>query len=411
MALLVVKFGGTSVGDIERIKNAASKVAAEVKLGHKVAVVVSAMAGVTDQLINYCRSITPRPNPREHDAVVATGEQVTAGLMALALEQRGLNAKSWQGWQVPLRTDSMHNKARILDINANMLRQHIESGEVAVLAGFQGISEAGSITTLGRGGSDTSAVALAAALKADRCDIYTDVDGVYTSDPRIVHKAQKLAAVAYEEMLELASLGAKVLQTRSVEMALRYRVPVQVLSTFGNAIGSEMPGTLVTDEDNKMETKVVTGVALAANEAKITLSKVADKPGVASVIFGALARAGINVDMIVQTSSDDGKTTDVTFTVGRGDLDRATQLLEEERAQIGYNKLINDNRVVKISLVGVGMRSHPGVAAKMFKTLAEKNINIEAIETSEISISVLIAEEYAELAMRTLHTAFDLDAA
>jgi aspartate kinase len=405
-----MKFGGTSVGDIERIKNAASKVAAEVKLGNKVAVVVSAMAGVTDQLITYCRSITPRPNPREHDAVVATGEQVSAGLMALALEQRGLNARSWQGWQVPLRTDSVHNKARIRDINATLLRQHIESGEVAVLAGFQGVSETGNITTLGRGGSDTSAVALAAALKADRCDIYTDVDGVYTSDPRIVSKAQKLAIVAYEEMLEMASLGAKVLQTRSVEMALRFRVPVQVLSTFGNAVGSEMPGTLVTDEEHKMEQKVVTGVAMAANEAKVTLSKVADRPGVAAAVFGALSRSGINVDMIVQTSSDDGSTTDITFTVARSDLDRAQQILETEHKTIDYKNLLADNSVVKISLVGVGMRSHPGVAALMFKTLAEKSINIQAIETSEISVSVLIAEEYAELAMRSLHTAFELDA-
>ncbi len=411
MALIVVKFGGTSVGDIERIKNAASKVAAEVKLGNKVAVVVSAMAGVTDQLINFCRSITPRPNPREHDAVVATGEQVTAGLMALALEQRGLIARSWQGWQVPLRTDSMHNKARILDINAANLRRHLEQGEIAVLAGFQGVTENGSISTLGRGGSDTSAVALAAALKADRCDIYTDVDGVYTSDPRIVSKARKLSQVAYNEMLELASLGAKVLQTRSVEMAMRYRVPVQVLSTFSNSIGSEFPGTLVTDEDKKMEQKVVTGVALASNEAKVTLSKVADRPGVAATVFGALARAGINVDMIVQTSSDDGKTTDITFTVGRSDIDRARQVLESEQKDIAYADLLSDKTVVKISLVGVGMRSHPGVASTMFKTLADKNINIQAIETSEISISVLIAEEYAELAMRSLHTAFELDAA
>ncbi|MDD5586465.1 MAG: aspartate kinase [Alphaproteobacteria bacterium] len=411
MALLVVKFGGTSVGDIERIKNAASKVAAEVKLGHRVVVVVSAMAGVTDQLIHYCRSITPRPNPREHDAVVATGEQVTAGLMALALEQRGLRARSWQGWQVPLITDTTHNKARISDINTTAMRRHIDEGEVAVLAGFQGVTVNGCITTLGRGGSDTSAVGLAAALKADRCDIYTDVDGVYTSDPRIVSKAQKLTKVSYEEMLELASLGAKVLQTRSVEMALRYRVPVQVLSTFGNAIGSELPGTLVTDEDKTMENKVVTGVALSPNEAKITLSKVADRPGVAATVFGALAKAGINVDMIVQTSSDDGKTTDITFTVGRNDIDRAQQVLETEREKINYAALLADKSVVKISLVGAGMRSHPGVAASMFDALAKKDINIQAIETSEICVSVLIAEEYAELAMRSLHAAFGLDAA
>ncbi len=409
MALLVVKFGGTSVGDIERIKNAASKVAAEVKLGNKIAVVVSAMSGVTDQLINYCHSISSTPSPREHDAVVATGEQITSGLMALALQQRGLNARSWQGWQVPLRTDSSHNKARIIDINAASLRRHIDNGEVAVLAGFQGVTDDGSITTLGRGGSDTSAVALAAALKADRCDIYTDVDGVYTSDPRIVSKARKLERVSYEEMLELASLGAKVLQTRSVEMALRYRVPVQVLSTFNNAIGTELPGTLVTDEEQNMEQKTVTGVAHSLNEAKITLISVADRPGVAAVVFGALARAGINVDMIVQSSSDDGETTDITFTVGRGDVDRALQIMEDERKTVGFTNILTDKTVVKISLVGLGMRSHPGVAAMMFKTLADKKINIQAIETSEISISVLIAEEYLELALRALHAAYDLD--
>lgn len=411
MALLVVKFGGTSVGDIERIKNAASKVAAEVRLGHRVVVVVSAMAGVTDQLIHYCRSVTPRPNPREQDAVVATGEQVTAGLMALALEQRGLNARSWQGWQLPLRTDTMHTKARIIDINTVDLLRRADSGEVAVVAGFQGLSNDSSVTTLGRGGSDTSAVAIAAALKADRCDIYTDVDGVYTSDPRIVHKAQKLSRVSYEEMLELASLGAKVLQTRSVEMALRHHVPVQVLSTFSNAIGSELPGTLVTNEDETMERKVVTGVALAPNQAKITLSKVADTPGIAATIFGTLGRAGINVDMIVQTSSDDAATTDITFTVSRGDLERAGQVLEAEQANIRYAAMLTDKNVVKLSLVGAGMRSHSGVAAQMFETLAEKKINIQTIETSEISISVLVAEEYAELAMRALHTVFELDAA
>ena len=410
MSLLVLKFGGTSVGDVERIKNAASKVAAEVKLGHKVAVVVSAMAGVTDQLLGYCRSVTPHPNLREQDAVTATGEQITAGLMAMALEQRGLNARSWQGWQVPLRTDSRYNKARIVDINAAALRRHIDQGEIAVMAGFQGVSEDGSITTLGRGGSDTSAVALAAALKADRCDIYTDVDGVYTTDPRIVTKAQKLQHISYDEMLELASLGAKVLQTRSVEMAMRHRVKVQVLSTFANGIGSDLPGTLVTDEEENMEQQSVTGVAYSLNEAKLTLANVADRPGVAATVFGALARAGVNVDMIVQTSSSDGKTTDITFTTGKTDLDRALQVLGSEREKIGYQDILTDKSVVKISLVGLGMRSHPGVAALMFETLAGKNINIQAIETSEISISVLIAEEYAELALRALHTAYNLDA-
>ena len=410
MSLLVLKFGGTSVGDVERIKNAASKVAAEVKLGHKVAVVVSAMAGVTDQLLGYCRSVTPHPNLREQDAVTATGEQITAGLMAMALEQRGLNARSWQGWQVPLRTDSRYNKARIVDINAAALRRHIDQGEIAVMAGFQGVSDDGSITTLGRGGSDTSAVALAAALKADRCDIYTDVDGVYTTDPRIVTKAQKLRHISYDEMLELASLGAKVLQTRSVEMAMRHRVKVQVLSTFAIGIGSDLPGTLVTDEEENMEQQSVTGVAYSLNEAKLTLAHVADRPGVAATVFGALARAGVNVDMIVQTASSDGKTTDITFTTGKTDLDRALQVLGSEREKIGHKEILTDKSVVKISLVGLGMRSHPGVAALMFETLAAKNINIHAIETSEISISVLIAEEYAELALRALHTAYNLDA-
>jgi aspartate kinase len=410
MALLVLKFGGTSVGDVERIKNAASKVAAEVKLGHKVAVVVSAMAGVTDQLITYCRSVTPHPNPREHDVVVATGEQVTAGLMTLALEQRGLNARSWQGWQVPLRTDSAHNKARIVNIDTTALRERLSQGEVAVLAGFQGVTENGSITTLGRGGSDTSAVALAAALKADRCDIYTDVDGVYTSDPRLVSKAHKLGRVSYEEMLELASLGAKVLQTRSVEMAMRYKVPVQVLSTFENAIGSSLPGTLVTNEDEAMEQQSVTGVTYSLKEAKITLLNITDRPGVAAAVFGALAAAGLSVDMIVQTSSNGGKTTNITFTVARSDLERAQQVLESEREKIGFEKFIVGKDVAKISVVGLGMRSHLGVAAKMFETMAEKNINIQAIDTSEISISVLIAEEYAELALRALHAAYGLDA-
>jgi aspartate kinase len=406
--LLVLKFGGTSVGDIERIKNAAAIVAAEVKKGHKAAVVVSAMAGVTDELVGHCRAISPHYDPREYDAVVATGEQVTAGLMAMALQQRGLNARSWQGWQVPLRTDSTHGKARIVDIDAATFRQRIEQGEIGVMAGFQGITNDDRIATLGRGGSDTSAVALAIALKADRCDIYTDVDGVYTSDPRIVAKARKLPRIAYEEMLELASLGAKVLQTRSVELAMRYRMPVQVLSTFDNAVGSDLPGTLVTDGDDTMEQNYVTGIAYTRDEAKITLVKVADRPGVAAAVFGPLARAGVNVDMIVQTASDD-EATDITFTVGKADLDRAKKILESERGKIGFGKLIAAADVAKISLVGVGMRSHAGVAATMFETLAEKKINIQVIETSEINVSVLIAEEYTELALRALHTAYGLD--
>jgi aspartate kinase len=409
MALLVMKFGGTSVGDIERIKNAAAKVAMEAQRGHKVVVVVSAMAGVTDQLINYCRGVSPHHNMREHDAVVATGEQITAGLMAMAIQQRGLNARSWQGWQVPLRTDSLHSKARIMEIDATNIRKRIDEGEVGVMAGFQGITEDNSVSTLGRGGSDTSAVALAVALKADRCDIYTDVDGVYTTDPRIVAKARKMPRIAYEEMLELASLGAKVLQTRSVEMAMRFRMPIQVLSTFANAVGSDLPGTLVTDGDETMEQSIVTGIAYTRDEAKITLVKVADKPGVAAAVFGPLARAGINVDMIVQTAADEDQATDITFTVSKNDLDRAKTVLEGERGNISFKKILAAPDVTKISLVGVGMRSHVGVAATMFETLADKGINIQVIETSEINTSVLIAEEYTELALRALHTAYGLD--
>ena len=411
MSLIVMKFGGTSVGDIERIKNAASKVALEMQRGNKVAVVVSAMSGVTDQLIGYCRAITPRYDQREHDAVVASGEQVTSGLMALAIQQQGLNARSWQGWQVGLHTDKSHAKARIMDIDAARLRQSIDEGEVGVVAGFQGVSEDGRITTLGRGGSDTSAVALAIALKADRCDIYTDVDGVYTTDPRIVTQARKMPRVSYEEMLELASLGAKVLQVRSVEMAMRYRMPVQVLSTFANEIGSDLPGTLVTEGNKAMEENTVTGIAHTRDEAKITLVKVSDKPGVAARIFGPLARAGLSVDMIVQTASDDGNATDVSFTVSKADFERALKVLEDEKASIGYSKIVSVKNVAKISLVGIGMRSHAGVAATMFETLAEKGINIMVIETSEINTSVLIGEEYTELALRALHTAYGLDAA
>ncbi|HEU0117685.1 MAG TPA: aspartate kinase [Alphaproteobacteria bacterium] len=409
MALLVLKFGGTSVGDVERIKNAAAKVEAEVKRGHKVAVVVSAMAGVTDQLIGYCRSVSPYHDPREHDAVVSTGEQITSGLMAMALKQRGLNARSWQGWQVPLKTDSTHSRARIMDIAADNIRKQILDGEVGVMAGFQGIAPDSSITTLGRGGSDTSAVALAIALKADRCDIYTDVDGVYTTDPRIDTKASKIPRISYEEMLEMASRGAKVLQTRSVEMAMRYRMPVQVLSTFANAVGSELPGTLVTDGDDTMEQNLVTGIAYTRDQAKVTLAKVSDQPGVAAAIFGPLSRAGINVDMIVQTASDNNQT-DITFTIAKSDLDRTKQTLESEKAKIKFDHITASSGVVKISIIGGGMRSHAGVAATMFEVLAEKKINIQAIETSEIVLGVLISEEYTELALRALHTAYGLDA-
>jgi len=411
MSLIVMKFGGTSVGDIDRIKSAAAKVSAEIQRGHKVAVVVSAMTGVTDQLIGLCRSVSPRYDQREHDTVVATGEQVTSGLMALALHQRGLNARSWQGWQLRLLTDSTHAKARIMDIEADALRRSLEEGEVAVVAGFQGVTEDNRVTTLGRGGSDTSAVALAVALKADRCDIYTDVEGVFTTDPRIVSSARKMKRVSYEEMLELASLGAKVLQVRSVELAMRYRMPIQVLSTFANEVGSDLPGTLVTEGDKDMEKNAVTGIAHTTDEAKITLVKLSDKPGVAARVFVPLARAGVNVDMIVQTASEDGQVTDLTFTVGKADCERALKVLEDEKNNIGFTRLVSEKNVTKISLVGIGMRSHAGVAALMFETLAEKGINIQVIETSEINTSVLISDEYTELALRALHAAYNLDVA
>jgi len=411
MSLIVMKFGGTSVGDIDRIKSAAAKVSAEIQRGHKVAVVVSAMTGVTDQLIGLCRSVSPRYDQREHDTVVATGEQVTSGLMALALHQRGLNARSWQGWQLRLLTDSTHAKARIMDIEADVLRRSLEEGEVAVVAGFQGVTEDNRVTTLGRGGSDTSAVALAVALKADRCDIYTDVEGVFTTDPRIVSSARKMKRVSYEEMLELASLGAKVLQVRSVELAMRYRMPIQVLSTFANEVGSDLPGTLVTEGDKDMEKNAVTGIAHTTDEAKITLVKLSDKPGVAARVFVPLARAGVNVDMIVQTASEDGQVTDLTFTVGKADCERALKVLEDEKNNIGFTRLVSEKNVTKISLVGIGMRSHAGVAALMFETLAEKGINIQVIETSEINTSVLISDEYTELALRALHAAYNLDVA
>ncbi len=412
MARLVLKFGGTSVGDPERIKNVARKVKQEVDKGHQVAVVVSAMSGVTNQLVEYCRAISPLYDAREYDAVVASGEQVTTGLLAIALQEIGIGARSWQGWQLPILTDDVHAKARIQRIDTReIVRRMEESGEVAVVAGFQGLSERGRISTLGRGGSDTSAVALAAALNAERCDIYTDVDGVYTTDPRIVTKARKLARITYEEMLEMASLGAKVLQTRSVEMAMKHRVRVQVLSTFEQAAGSDLPGTLVVDEDEIVEQELVSGIAYSRDEAKITLIGVEDRPGVAASIFGPLADAAVNVDMIVQNVSEDGRTTDMTFTVGKADLARGVQVLEKAKDHLKYRKLLQDSNVVKISVIGVGMRSHAGVAQRMFKALADRGINIQVISTSEIKVSVLVAEEYTELALRALHTAYGLDQA
>jgi aspartate kinase len=404
MARIVQKFGGTSVADVERIKNAAHRVKREVDAGNEVVVVVSAMAGATDQLVDWTRQMSRLHDAREYDAVVASGEQVTAGLMALALHDLGIDARSWLGWQIPIRTDGVHGKARIEEVATDGIETHLAEGQVAVVAGFQGIGPRERITTLGRGGSDTSAVALAAVLKAERCDIFTDVDGVYTTDPRIVAKARKLGRITYEEMLEMASQGARVLQTRSVEMAMNHRVRVQVLSSFSDA-----PGTLVVGEDEIVETRVVSGIAYSRDEAKITLERVADRPGVAASIFGPLADNAINVDMIVQNVSADGNTTDLTFTVGKTDLERAMSVLEERRKTLGFKALKPDSNVVKISVIGVGMRSHAGVAQMMFKTLAERGINIQVISTSEIKVSVLIAADYTELALRALHTAYGLD--
>jgi aspartate kinase len=404
MARLIQKFGGTSLADIGRIKTVAERVRREVEHGHQVAVVVSAMAGTTDRLVAWTRETSRLHDAREYDVVVSSGEQVTAGLLALALQDLGVDARSWLGWQIPISTDRVHGKARIEAIEVAELDRRLERGQVAVVAGFQGLGPDGRITTLGRGGSDTSAVALAAALKADRCDIFTDVDGVYTADPRIVTRARKLDKITYEEMLEMASQGAKVLQTRSVEMAMNHRVRVQVLSSF-----IDVPGTLVADEDEIVEQQIVSGIAYSRDEAKITVQKVPDRPGVAAAIFGPLAEHAINVDMIVQNVSEDGRA-DLTFTVARADLERAVSVLEAKREALGFSALKPDSNVVKISVIGVGMRSHAGVAQKMFQTLFEKGINIQVISTSEIKVSVLIAAEYTELALRALHTAYGLDA-
>jgi aspartate kinase len=409
MTRIVMKFGGTSVADLDRIRNVAARVKREVEAGNEVAVVVSAMSGVTNNLVSWCQQLSPLHDAREYDAVVATGEQVTAGLTAIALQELGVEARSWQGWQIVLRTDGAHGKARIEGIDGAELIRRMQMGQVPVVAGFQGIGPDNRVTTLGRGGSDTSAVALAAALKADRCDIYTDVDGVYTTDPRIVPRARKLPRIAYEEMLELASVGAKVLQTRSVELAMKERVRVQVLSSFDDRMGGDLPGTLVVDEDEIMEKEIVAGIAYSRDEAKITVRHVPDRPGIAAAIFGPLSDASVNVDMIVQNVSADGMT-DMTFTIGRADLARAQSILATHKQEIGYTELLCDPEVAKISVVGVGMRSHAGVANTMFKTLASKGINIQVISTSEIKVSVLVGAEYTELAVRALHTAYGLDA-
>ena len=415
MGRLVMKFGGTSVANIERIKNVARHVEREVKAGNHVAVVVSAMSGTTNQLVEWCRQAAPMHDAREYDAVVATGEQVTAGLLAIALQEIGIPARSWAGWQIPIQTDGVHGSARMTEINGGEILKRMEQGQVAVITGFQGIGPDKRVTTLGRGGSDTSAVAVAAALKAS-CDIYTDVDGVYTTDPRIVTGAQKLDRISYEEMLEQASLGAKVLQTRSVELAMIYKVPLQVRSSFEapdspnqNKPDGTGPGTIICQEDQAMEQHVVSGVAYSRDEAKISLRKVKDKPGVSAAIFGPLAEADISVDMIVQNVSPDGASTDLTFTLPRKDLRKAIEVLGKIQEQIGFAEVTHSADVAKVSIVGIGMRSHAGVAARMFKSLADKGINIQAITTSEIKVSVLIDEAYTELAVRALHTAYGLD--
>jgi aspartate kinase len=416
MGRLVMKFGGTSVADIDRIRNVARHVEREVRAGHHVAVVVSAMSGTTDRLVGWCKEAAPVHDAREYDAIVASGEQITAGLLAIVLQDMAIPARSWAGWQVAIQTDGVHGSARIAGIDATEIRKRMEQGQVAVIAGFQGIGPDKRITTLGRGGSDTSAVAVAAALDAS-CDIYTDVDGVYTADPRIVTGAQKLDRISYEEMLEQASLGAKVLQTRSVELAMVYKVPLQVRSSFEapdsanqNKPDGTGPGTLVCDEDRIVEQHVVSGIAYSRDEAKVSIRRVKDQPGVSAAIFGPLAEADISVDMIVQNVSSDGANANVTFTVARKDLRKAIEVLNGVKDKLGFLELTHSADVAKVSVVGIGMRSHAGVAAKMFRSLADKGINIQAITTSEIKISVLIDEAYTELAVRALHTAYGLDA-
>ena len=412
MARIVMKFGGTSMAGIERIRSVAARVKREWQAGNQVAVVVSAMAGETDRLVGFCREASSLYDPKEYDVVVSAGEQITSGLLAIALQAIGVPARSWLGWQLPVHTSDAHASARIEDIDTAELDASLANGEVAVIPGFQGVAEGNRVTTLGRGGSDTSAVAVAAAMKADRCDIYTDVDGVYPTDPRIVPRARKLKRVTYEEMLELASVGAKVLQTRSVGLAMKEGVRVQVLSSFVDADADAEPGTMIVGEEeiDDVERQLITGIAHDKNEAKITLVEVPDRPGAVAAIFGPLAEANINVDVIVQNVAHATGSTDVTFTVPAAELARALDVLQKAQVAIGYNKLVHDSRVSKISIVGVGMRSHAGVAATMFKTLGERGINILAIATSEIKVSVLIHEDETELAVRLLHTAYGLDA-
>jgi aspartate kinase len=418
VARIVMKFGGTSMAGTERIRRVAGIVKRQQEAGHEVAVVVSAMAGETDRLVNFCREANALYDRAEYDVVVAAGEQVTSGLLALHLQALGCKARSWLGWQLPVRTDDAHAAARIEDIDSEALLASMAAGEIAVIPGFQGLDHDGRVTTLGRGGSDTSAVAVAAAVSADRCDIYTDVDGVYTTDPRIVAKARKLKYVTYEEMLELASVGSKVLQTRSVSLAMKEGVRVQVLSSFIDESAppaDSIPGTMIVSDEElegtDMERQLITGIAADKNEAKVTLTRVADRPGAVAAIFGPLAEANINVDMIIQNIAKDKGETDVTFTCPQADLARTQALLEERKDKIGYYRMIADSKVAKVSVVGVGMRSHAGVASTMFKALADRGINIQAISTSEIKVSVLIDSDEVELAVRVLHTAYGLDAA
>jgi aspartate kinase len=415
MSRLVMKFGGTSVADIDRIRNVARHVKRETDAGHEVAVVVSAMAGTTNRLVEWCRETASLHDAREYDVVVASGEQVTSGLLAIALQEMGVSARSWQGWQLPILTSDAHGSARILDVNGTeLVRRFKDRKEVAVISGFQGVhKETGRITTLGRGGSDTSAVAIAAAVQADRCDIYTDVDGVYTTDPRVVPRAHRLAKIAFEEMLELASLGAKVLQVRAVELGAMRQVRIFVRSSFDKPEDidprADPPGTLICFEEEIVEQHIVTGIAFSKDEAQISIRRVQDKPGVAAAIFGRLAQANINVDMIVQNVSENGATTDLTFTVPEADYVRASDVLAKAKGEIGYERLDGATDVAKISVIGFGMRSHAGVAAEAFKALAERNINIRAITTSEIKFSLLIDAAYTELAVRTLHALYGLD--
>ncbi|MCM2504211.1 aspartate kinase [Aureimonas altamirensis] len=417
MARLVLKFGGTSVADVDRIRNVARHVKREVDAGHEVAVVVSAMSGKTNELVGWCREASPIHDAREYDTVVASGEQVTAGLLAIVLQSMGVNARSWMGWQIPISTDNAHGAARIEDIDASDITRRFAEGQVAVIAGFQGIAPDRRIATLGRGGSDTSAVAVAAALKADRCDIYTDVDGVYTTDPRIEPKARRMDRISFEEMLEMASLGAKVLQVRSVELAMVHKVRTFVRSSFEDPDAPGMgdfdnpPGTLICDEDEILEQQVVTGIAYAKDEAQISLRRVEDRPGIAAAIFGPLADAGVNVDMIVQNISEDGTRTDMTFTVPASDLDKATTIIENAKSDMRFDVIQSEGGLTKVSVIGIGMRSHTGVAATAFKALANRGINIRAITTSEIKISILIDGEFSELAVRTLHSVYGLDKA